>query len=376
MDSVAKKNYRSELLSLDWDFSGTIGSAGDHGYHWYPARYIPQIPGILIGYLSDAGNTILDPFCGSGTTLTEAVRLGRSAIGIDTNPVATLACQSKLLSVNPGQFSRYRAELEALALATAGALKSGRFDLADMVPNYFEQVGWYDEATLIELAAIWAAIEEATSQYEPIALASFSAILRFACSQDKHWGWICDNVKPRELSYRPALAMFQSKLDEYRIQTTNHAAKSIVVTGRCQDVLTKHGSRSIDCVVTSPPYYGTTDYARAQRLSFLWLEEDLETSRFAESGARFKRKRRNALSEFMAEMEQAFREVSRVLKQGGHCAVVIGESPKREPYLDDFCEMLETVDLRVDEQIERQLPRKRTLNPQLHSERIILCRKA
>ena len=43
-----------------------------HNYHPYPCKFVPQIPKQIISKYSKEGDLILDPFCGSGTTLTEA----------------------------------------------------------------------------------------------------------------------------------------------------------------------------------------------------------------------------------------------------------------------------------------------------------------
>lgn len=51
----------------------------------YPARFIPLLPEKYILLFSHKGETVLDPFCGSGTTNIVALQLGRSSIGIDVN---------------------------------------------------------------------------------------------------------------------------------------------------------------------------------------------------------------------------------------------------------------------------------------------------
>ena len=67
-----------------------------HGIHPYPAKFVPQIPGAIIDAYSKPGDTILDPFCGSGTTLLESIIRGRNALGIDINPIATLISRAKV----------------------------------------------------------------------------------------------------------------------------------------------------------------------------------------------------------------------------------------------------------------------------------------
>lgn len=59
-----------------WSFSDCTQSQTryiTHGYHTYPAKFIPQLAARLIGELSNEGETVVDPFVGSGTTIVEAI---------------------------------------------------------------------------------------------------------------------------------------------------------------------------------------------------------------------------------------------------------------------------------------------------------------
>src|SRR5579862_111558 len=83
------------MSAVDWDFADAETGEFTHTFHSYPAKFIPQISGTLIDYLTQPGDTVADVFCGSGTTLVEAVRRGRNALGFDANPLATLIARVK-----------------------------------------------------------------------------------------------------------------------------------------------------------------------------------------------------------------------------------------------------------------------------------------
>src|ERR1044072_5128990 len=66
-----------------------------HGFDSYPAKMIPHMARFLIKEISKPGETILDPFCGSGAVLLESVLNGRNALGVDSNSMAIALAMAK-----------------------------------------------------------------------------------------------------------------------------------------------------------------------------------------------------------------------------------------------------------------------------------------
>ncbi len=78
------KGYDHIITDSLWNF----GARAKEGQHkaWYWGNFIPQIPFQLISRYTGPGDWVLDPFSGSGTTLLEAMKLGRNALGVELNP--------------------------------------------------------------------------------------------------------------------------------------------------------------------------------------------------------------------------------------------------------------------------------------------------
>ena len=89
----------SRLLEGDLNFHGTNGKFSSHGWHPFPAKFPPQLPGLFIEQLTRPGDLVLDPMMGSGTTLVEAARQDRRAAGRDIDPLAILIAGAKLSPV-------------------------------------------------------------------------------------------------------------------------------------------------------------------------------------------------------------------------------------------------------------------------------------
>jgi SAM-dependent methyltransferase len=338
--------------SIDWDFPDAYSHYGLHRLHWYPGTFIPQIPAFLIEIFSRPGQVVLDPFCGVGTTLVEAARLGRIGIGYDVNPLAVLVARAKTFFFSLRSLDRMLAELDRdIDRGVVEFGLNGEFPLlrAKTVASenrvnceeLKELKRWYHPDTWREMLFLWGIVGRQRSAKLNLFRAVFSSIVKSTCSQREHWGYVADNMRPRRLVYRDAIVAFRDTMSEVRDGVVEFLGQPFVANVPIRELNrrvkvalqdTRAGlplaAESVDLVVTSPPYPNVTDYARSQRLSYLWLGMDLEATKEREIGARFKRQRKTAFSEYVSDLSKSFSGVSRVLRSGGYLCVVIGESER------------------------------------------------
>jgi site-specific DNA-methyltransferase (adenine-specific) len=71
----------------DWWQIGILSTTAKER-NGYPTQKPLELLERLMKAYTDEGDVVLDPMCGSGTTLEAAVRLGRKAVGVDINPTA------------------------------------------------------------------------------------------------------------------------------------------------------------------------------------------------------------------------------------------------------------------------------------------------
>ena len=108
------------------DFAGEDTLYATHGLHAYAAKCPPQLASFGILHYSPPGGVVLDPMCGSGTTLVEARLLGRSALGYDLDPLACLIARVKASDVSDAEIGRQVEIVTRAVEQDLAALKEGR----------------------------------------------------------------------------------------------------------------------------------------------------------------------------------------------------------------------------------------------------------
>jgi len=95
-DEMDLDNWRQTDINVDslW-LIAERGKSGKHA-NVYHGNFIPQIPNQLIRRYTNAGDTVLELFSGSGTTLFECEELHRNYIGFDINTEITALVREKM----------------------------------------------------------------------------------------------------------------------------------------------------------------------------------------------------------------------------------------------------------------------------------------
>ncbi len=262
----------------------------DRAVHdWY--RFVLSFPPHLVReYVARFGlgpaQRVLDPFCGTGTTLVECKKLGLPSVGVERNPIAHFASQTKLdWSPDPAGLVAHATAIAETARATFA--KDGIQDIAPLFPSI-------PQAQLRSLPAEREALLLAGS-ISPLPLHKTLLLLECIDQLRDHRFWaherlalaraLVDSISNLEFgpevgvgSAKPDAAVIAPWLHNVRLMASDLRsvggqvqAASVVYQADARDLRQVIAPRSIDAVITSPPYPNEKDYTRTTRLESVLL---------------------------------------------------------------------------------------------------------
>jgi hypothetical protein len=279
------------------------------------------IAGFLIEEFTQTADTVLDPFCGSGTIPLECVLRGRSIVAFDINKYAITLTRAKLEAPNT-----LNEAVERASVRLASAERRPQ-PILDDVPGWVRE--FFHPETLrsaIQLA------EECIEKDDAFVLACLLGILHhqrpgFLSFPSSH---LVPYLRERKFPRDKYPEMYEERAIEPRLRAKVQRAFRLprgrldaTGTVALRDVrsLIERPYGKIDAIITSPPYMNALDYMRDNRLRMWFLDH---------STPEYSPEKTDKPAEFISIVDALVAGPFRHLVPGGRCVLVVGETVNRK----------------------------------------------
>ena len=339
-----------------------------HNIHPYHGKFYPGIPQYFISKYAIEANRILDPFCGSGTTLLEASIRGFESVGVDTNFLSCKISKTKIFNANPDKIKQL---LNVLINSD---------DCSDI--SFKDGTVWFSQKNYYELCCIYNTINKIEDiNYKNIFEVCLSGILKAICNKRKTWnnGYIADNILPNVECEKSLKKVFEQKINN--VIKAYEELKNYTFTNSSvfeKNILDYNPVKKFDIVITSPPYPFAVDFARYNRLSYYLFNEDLDSAVSKETGARNKRNKKNCVENFFNEIKILYLHIMELINTNGYfCMTVCNtQRDKKEiKFVEWLIDLFHSKNWGIVENTERYLQNQSMPQKRLPKEHLLVFKK-
>lgn len=359
-------------------------------------------PDTVSQWLSDLpqNSIVLDPMCGSGVVIRQSLMLGHQAVGYDIDPLAVL--MSKVWTRRGSH--RSLPEIAARVVETSKSMGlrqvelpwiSGCSETRDFLSYWFAREQKND---LRKLAHVLKNDSSGIPKWARDCL--YLAMSRIIIT--KHAGaslaWDVSHSRPHRKKdsnefnvfdgFLRSVTRLAEQLDSDSVPQAGHVNR-----GDCR-ALDSVSDKSIDAVVTSPPYLNAIDYLRGHKLSLVWMGYAIPELRQLRSTAvgtertagaeqssllkahelerrlpnirKMSDRHRRIVHKYAEDASQMLREMSRTIRPGGRLVLVLGDSTIRGNFIANsklFRVLADKVEFELVEQSTRELDENKRYLP-------------
>jgi SAM-dependent methyltransferase len=313
------------------------GRSLTHGLHSYPARMHPATARALIELMvgpaidrARAGDApqVLDPFCGSGTTLVEARFAGAAGFGIDANPLAVRIATAKTWTALRREREGLRKLAHRIADRSWAEAKAARRSGYEPPPHRKRKRGseldeWFPKHVRREIEFLYTAIVGQKDEVAKLLSVPLSAVLYKVSLRASD----TDRTKvERRIGRGAATRHFRERVDLWfegldELAGAHRAPIPKIIAGDARRL----PRMRVDAVITSPPYPGTYDYTAHHDLRTIFLELDDRRFHEREIGSR-RSMGKGGLTQWRADTKAWMSQASARLGKHKLMAVVVGDS--------------------------------------------------
>ncbi len=318
----------ARALTALWKVDPGLARALTHGFHSYAGRMHPSIARGAIGRWSRSGDLVVDPFCGSGTVLVEAMASGRAAIGVDASPLGVAIAETRTTVLGEAGRAQMVAEARRIAEEVGeNARRRRRPEIPAWGGPEFERFFPHVAFELFDLRALVMKVPK-TPVGRALRLCFSSNLVKLMkagpeAPRDGADKRIARGVPSRLLADRAVELASSLAVLERRVPPGTPVPE--VRLGDARDLGTI-ASGTVKLILSSPPYPGTYDYAAQHDVRFAWLELPRRSFERTQVGARVDsggfgadpKGWREAQARWVAEM-------GRILAPGGAAVLVVGD---------------------------------------------------
>jgi len=340
---------KPQELNLNWresDLPERIRTKHVHRLHPYLGKFIPQLVEVFLRMYFHPGDTVYDPFCGSGTTLVEANALGINSIGCD---ISSFNCLLSRVKTHHYDLAHTKAEILDILQRTEDAFQPNLFaadnlrSLNDRGDGYLYQ--WYAPKARQQLLLYNSLIQQYRCQdLLKIILSRSARSARLTTHFDLDFP-----KKPQTESYycykhsrtcnptQEALGF----LRRYSLDTTRRIEEFSAIQTNAKVTVLNEDARSVDLppeisgIVTSPPYVGLIDYHEQHRYAYELL--GLADRSDLEIGAAARGSSQTAKRIYREDIAAVFAHAAQYMKAGCPAIVIVHDKHSLYSDIADEC---------------------------------------